>query len=86
MLVPGLCRCGFSIQLDNACELMCYQLRDGEGRVSPYSSGTFVDEAGNSTRLTAKDFVVSEDGKAQKIETFSFQEVAATSPGALSAS
>jgi VWFA-related protein len=41
------------------------------------------DSSGEIVRgLTAKDFVVSEDGKAQKIETFSFQEVAATSPGA----
>jgi VWFA-related protein len=41
------------------------------------------DSSGNIVRgLTAKDFVVSEDGKAQKIETFSFQEIAAAAPGA----
>ena len=40
------------------------------------------DASGNVVRgLTAKDFVVSEDGKAQKIETFSFQEIAAAAPG-----
>jgi VWFA-related protein len=39
------------------------------------SSGTIV------RGLTASDFVVSEDGKAQKIETFSFQEIAAAAPG-----
>jgi VWFA-related protein len=34
------------------------------------------DSAGNIVRgLTAKDFVVSEDGRPQKIETFSFQEI-----------
>jgi hypothetical protein len=34
------------------------------------------DSSGNVVRgLTAKDFVVSEDGKPQKIETFSFQEI-----------
>jgi VWFA-related protein len=34
------------------------------------------DSAGNVVRgLTAKDFVVSEDGRPQKIETFSFQEI-----------
>jgi VWFA-related protein len=41
------------------------------------------DASGNVVRgLTAKDFVVSEDGKPQKIETFSFQEIAAAAPGA----
>ena len=40
------------------------------------------DSSGEVVRgLTAKDFVVSEDGKAQKIETFSFQEIAAAAPG-----
>src|SRR5215204_84132 len=35
------------------------------------------DSLGNVVRgLTAKDFIVSEDGKPQKIETFSFQEIA----------
>ncbi len=45
----------FSIQFDQGSELMCYQLRDGDGRVSSYSSGTFVNTSGNSTRLTATD-------------------------------
>src|SRR5687767_14400722 len=41
------------------------------------------DSSGNVVRgLTAKDFVVSEDGKPQKVETFSFQEIAAAAPGA----
>jgi VWFA-related protein len=40
------------------------------------------DASGNVVRgLTAKDFVVSEDGKPQKIETFSFQEIDAAAPG-----
>lgn len=40
------------------------------------------DGAGNVVRgLTAKDFVVSEDGKPQQITTFSFQEIAAAAPG-----
>ena len=39
------------------------------------------DSAGNVVRgLTAKDFVVSEDGKPQKIETFSFQEISGAGP------
>ena len=48
----------FSIQFDQGSELMCYQLRDGEGHMSPYSSGTFVDPSGNFTRLTATDFEI----------------------------
>ena len=42
------------------------------------------DSSGNIVRgLTAKDFTVSEDGKPQKIETFSFQEIQAAPAGAL---
>jgi predicted secreted hydrolase len=52
----------FSIQLDNDCELMCYQLRDGEGDVSDFSSGTFVDEHGNSTYLSSADFTIEPTG------------------------
>ena len=41
------------------------------------------DSSGNIVRgLTVKDFVVSEDGKPQKVETFSFQEITTTAPGA----
>ena len=41
------------------------------------------DSSGNIVRgLTAKDFIVSEDGKPQKIETFSFQEISASAPAA----
>lgn len=41
------------------------------------------DADGNVVRgLTANDFVVSEDGRPQKVETFSFQEISATAPGA----
>ncbi len=52
----------FSIQLDNNCELMCYQLRDSEHRVSAFSSGTFVDENGNSTALSNEDFTIEPTG------------------------
>ena len=39
------------------------------------------DGSGNIVRgLTAKDFQVSEDGKPQKIDTFSFQEIAESAP------
>jgi predicted secreted hydrolase len=52
----------FSIQLDNNCELMCYQLRDSQHRPSDFSSGTFVDENGNTTALTNEDFEIEPTG------------------------
>lgn len=52
----------FSVQLDNDCELMCYQLRNGAGGVSDFSSGTFVDKDGNSTHLTNRDFTIEPTG------------------------
>ena len=48
----------FSIQFDNNCELMCYQLRSGTGGVSEFSSGVFVDEQGNPTYLSHEDFKI----------------------------
>lgn len=48
----------FAIQLDNHRELMLYRLRLKDGSESPYSSGTFVDEQGNSQALSAADFVL----------------------------
>ena len=48
----------FSIQLDHDCELMCYQLRNGKGEPSPFSSGSFVEPDGTSTALDADDFTV----------------------------
>ena len=52
----------FSIQLGNGCELMCYQLRDSKNNVSEHSSGTYVDEHGNFTPLTNKDFTIEPTG------------------------
>jgi len=52
----------FSVQLDNETELMCYQLRNQAGGVSPFSSGTFIDKDGNSTFLTHEDFKIKPTG------------------------
>jgi predicted secreted hydrolase len=52
----------FSIQLDNNCEIMCYQLRDSENNVSPFSSGTYVNEHGEFTPLTQEDFSIEPTG------------------------
>lgn len=52
----------FSIQLDNGCDLMCYQLRDGSNAVSEFSSGTFVEPDGTSTYLNHRDFDIVPTG------------------------
>jgi predicted secreted hydrolase len=48
----------FSFQLDDGSELMVYQLRREDGSADPFSSGTYVDSAGNTTRLSLQDFSV----------------------------
>ena len=53
----------FSIQLDNNTELMCYQLRNGAGEPSPFSSGTLVDDDGSSTMLKSGDFSIGPTGE-----------------------
>ena len=52
----------FSIQLTNNTELMCYQLRNGAGGVSEFSSGTFVAEDGEFTPLSHSDFKIEPTG------------------------
>lgn len=48
----------FSIQLDNETELMCYQLRNSKGELSPFSSGTFVEADGSHAGLSSGDFSI----------------------------
>lgn len=48
----------FALQLGDGRDLMLYQLRLDDGRPSPYSSGTLVDQAGRTVHLTAGDFTV----------------------------
>ncbi|MDX2129785.1 MAG: lipocalin-like domain-containing protein [Chloroherpetonaceae bacterium] len=45
----------FSLQFENGTELMLYQLREESG-MSPFSSGTFIQEDGTTISLTAGDF------------------------------
>ncbi len=52
----------FSIQLENNCELMCYQLCNGAGETSPYSSGSFVDAESGVLPLTNDDFQIEPTG------------------------
>lgn len=48
----------FSIQLDNQWELMLYQLRQKDGSLSPFSSGTLVDPRGRAIPLKPQDFEI----------------------------
>jgi predicted secreted hydrolase len=41
---------------------MCYQLRDGAGGVSDFSSGTYVDKNGDSIALGRSDFTIEPTG------------------------
>lgn len=52
----------FSIQLDNGTELMCYQLRNSAGSVSPYSSGTLVRADGTYENLRNTQFSIEPIG------------------------
>jgi predicted secreted hydrolase len=46
----------FSIQLDNAAELMLFRLRREDGSVDPYSAGAFIDRRGRPQPLSAGQF------------------------------
>ncbi len=52
----------FSIQLEDRTELMCYQLRDGSGAVSEFSSGVLVNIDGSSVPLKSEDFSITPKG------------------------
>jgi predicted secreted hydrolase len=46
----------FSVQLDDARELMLFQLRRKDGSIDPYSAGTYVDRQGVTRHLSSRDF------------------------------
>jgi len=48
----------FALQFEDGTELMIYQMRKRDGTADPFSSGTFVDQEGRSTRLMAGDFTL----------------------------
>ena len=48
----------FSLQLSDQTEIMLFLLRTEGGRLSPASSGTFIDVSGNPRHLTIDDFRV----------------------------
>ena len=48
-----------SLQLQDGTELMLYRMRNRDGSIDPYSSGSFVDAQGKSRFLSARDFTMS---------------------------
>ena len=49
----------FSIQLDNGTDLMIYQLRNRDGSLDPYSSGTIIGPNSETMRLRLADFAAT---------------------------
>lgn len=49
----------FAIQLEDGASLMVYRLRNNKGEMSPYSSGTYVDPAGNTKILGPDQFTLT---------------------------
>jgi predicted secreted hydrolase len=49
----------FSIQLDNRTEFMLFELRRKDGSIDAYSSGTFIDAAGQGHHLRRGDFAMT---------------------------
>lgn len=48
----------FSIQLDNNMELMLFEIRQEDGGIDPYSSGTLVTADASTIQLDESDFVI----------------------------
>ena len=64
-----------SVQFADNTEVMLYRFRRKDGTEDPYSAGTFVDAAGRTTKLTAKDFVMT-----PRDTTWTSQQTKATYP------
>ena len=48
----------FSIQLDDNSEIMMFQIRDENGGISPFSSGTIIGPGGFTKNLQSSDFTI----------------------------
>jgi predicted secreted hydrolase len=49
----------FSIQLDDGCELMIFQVRRADGSISPQSSGTLIDADGRAIPIRFGEFTLT---------------------------
>jgi predicted secreted hydrolase len=58
-----------AMQLSDRTELMLYHFRRKDGSVDAFSSGTYIDAAGKTTHLTAKDFRLDAAGASWKSPT-----------------
>jgi predicted secreted hydrolase len=58
----------FSIQLENGVDLMFYQIRNRDGKIDPFSSGTIISPDGTYEHLPRKEFQIEvlENWKSQK--------------------
>ena len=52
----------FGLQLDNGIELMLYHIRQKDGIIDPFSSGTLIWPDGSSKHLTLSDFQITSSG------------------------
>jgi len=52
----------FGLQLDNGIELMLYHIRQKNGTIDPFSSGTIIWPDGSSRHLTLRDFQITSRG------------------------
>ena len=59
----------FSLQLDDHTELMLFRLRLKDGSIDPFSSGTYIDAAGQATHLAQKDFSLHPLGDTWKSDS-----------------
>lgn len=57
----------FSLQLEDDSEMMIYQLRNKDGSIDEYSSGSYVDASGQKLSLVKEDFVL------KALEYFDYQ-------------
>jgi predicted secreted hydrolase len=51
-----------SVQLDDGSDLMLYRMRNKDGSLDSYSSGSYVDAHGRSRFLSSRDFAMTPDG------------------------
>jgi len=49
----------FALQLDDGTDVMLYRILDEQGRMSPWSAGTWIGSDGEIRRLTGADFILA---------------------------
>lgn len=55
-----------SLQLDDGADVMLYRLRNKDGSVGPFSSGTYISADGHSTYFGAGEFTMQPSGREWK--------------------